>query len=163
MATPYNPFGHSGRIDYVNGKSSVDGSLSKSRSSIGPSYGYAADKEYRKNSHFYINKQGEQKRGGKLFTMADFPGKSPDDLKWPEAHSGKNAEWWYAELRKDGHDPDETIADYIFRMNEPVIKRKRFLAMMLSKKESSNASSSASRRSSKPMSAKRAAYYDEDL
>ena len=117
-----------------------------------------------RSGHFYINGQGEQKRGDKLFDMSDFPGKSPNDLKWPEAQGNdEGAKSIRADIYKNGGDPYETISEYIFRMNEPVIKRKRFLAMMLSKKESSNASSSASRSSSKPMSSKRAAYYDEDL
>lgn len=124
-----------------------------------------AERREQRSGHFYRNNQMETKRGDKLFTMADFPGKSPDDFMWEVAHTGtdENKKYWRDDLLQKEIDPDETIAEYIERMNEPVIKRKRFLAMMLSRKASGGNAVSVSRSFKKPMSAKRAAYYDEDL
>lgn len=153
-----NAYNHEGRRDIVNGRDTSSKSSFKPRSA-----GYDSEREYRKNSHYYFSKSGKWTRGEKLYTMADFPGKSGDDLKWPEAQGNdEGARAWRDAIRKEGGNPNETIDEFIFRMNDPVIRRKRYLAMMLSKKASEE-DDGVPVRYTPPRSSKKAAYYDEDL
>lgn len=173
MANSYNPFGGSGRVEKSGRSFSKPSTGPVLRRSDYPSdfaYGLAKmraeqkarDKAFRKEHAFFLTRGGALSRGEKLFSMADFPGKSPDDLKWPEAQGNDDgAKSFRAEIYKSDGNPNETIAEYIERMNEPVKRLARFRAMLLSRKSSED--DGVPVRYTPPRSSKKAAYYDEDL
>lgn len=170
-----NVYNYEGRRDIVNGRDT------SSKSSAGPvlrrsdypsDFAYelakmraeqkARNKAFRKEHAFFLTRGGTLSRGEKLFSMADFPGKSPDDLKWPEAQGNdEGARIVRDDVRRSGGNPNETIAEYIERMNDPVRRLARFRAMLLSRKSSED--DGVPVRYTPPRSSKRAAYYDEDL